>query len=137
MVNDTNNRSALIADLEERLAACGPEGWCTVAADVLRRVIGELRAQMPRVMTLDEAKAHVGNPVWVEEKVVVNGYWEILFDVDGEAFHMTTGQIEFGGMLTGHMMFAVSDYGDGFRLWTSRPSDEQRQNTPWEGEKNA
>lgn len=96
-----------------------------------------LEAQMPRVMTLDEAKAHLGNPVWVEEKVVVNGYWKILFDVDGEAFHMTTGQIEFGGMLTGHSMFAVNCYGTDFRLWTSRPTPEQMASTPWEGEKDA
>lgn len=111
-MEQTNNRSALIAELEERLAACGPEGWCTVDTDVLRRVIGELRAQEPRVMTLDEIcsssrpfTAHVEN--WDGELFQVAYIGGKYLDIDGKPCP------------------------ERVRFWTSRPSDEQRKAVKW------
>ena len=90
-----------------------------------------LKAQEPRVMTLEEASFRLGEPVWVEEKAPDAVYCEVLFDVDGKAFNLTFGNIEFGGLLTGHSLFSVEPYGRDFRFWTSRPTEEQRRETAW------
>ena len=91
-----------------------------------------LSDQEPRVMTLEEASSRLGEPVWVEEKAPDAVYCEVLFDVDGKAFNLTFGNIEFGGFLTGHSLFSVEPYGRDFRFWTSRPTDEQRKAVKWE-----
>lgn len=85
----------------------------------------------PKVLSLREAAIYLGKPVWVEEKGV-DIYCEVLFDVDGKAFAMTQGQIEFGGILTGHALFSIDTYGETYRLWNARPTDRQRKAAKWQ-----
>ena len=91
-----------------------------------------LKAQEPRVMTLEELKSYLGKPVWIEEKGC-EPYCEVVFDVDGVCFGLTKGEVEVGGVITGHAMFAVGGYGSIFRAWTEEPTDEQREAVKWDG----
>lgn len=92
-----------------------------------------LKAQAPRVMTLDLPDAEWNDKViWLEIKGnkprpcllrecatrVMFGRLErmMYFDIIGHAF-------ESGLML--------KNYGVKWRCWTSRPTDEQREATPW------
>lgn len=98
--------------------------------DALTKAIEALTEQEPRVLTLDEARTALHNDtvIWVE----VNG-----------------GQIFAGVRMDGADYFTVQDdsvidvtdlddakcankYGMAWRFWSSRPTDEQRRETPWE-----
>lgn len=108
------------------------DGTCPELDQLHRDALELLKEQEPRVMTLEEASFRLGEPVWVEKKASDVVYCEVLFDVDGKAFKLTFGSIEFGGLLTGHSLISVEPYGRDFRFWTSRPTDEQRKATLWE-----
>ena len=99
--------------------------------DEIKVAIELLKAQEPRVMTLEELKSYLGKPVWIEEKGC-EPYCEVVFDVDGVCFGLTKGEVEFGGVITGHAMFAVGGYGSIFRAWTEEPTDEQREAVKWD-----
>ena len=89
-----------------------------------------MKAQEPRVMTLTEAfDAEVA---WLEryanpddgvepiiQPVIIryyeNGYWQCLIEQDESA----------------DLSLFLDGFGTEFRFWTSRPSDEQREVTPW------
>lgn len=80
-----------------------------------REALELLKAQEPRVMTLEEFDAHwkippqERPPIWEEWKIDNGkGKWKLY------------------GRATG-------GYGKLWRCWTSRPTDEQREATPWEG----
>ena len=105
------------------------------------RTIGEaialLKAQEPRVMTLEEVKALPDeSDVWLEEfcSIVVATtishqptIYKVLkrFNPDATYFY----GIEHADYNSGEYMDA--DYGTEWRCWTSRPTDEQREATPW------
>ena len=75
-----------------------------------------LKAQEPRVMTLEEYEAWVDipfterNPVFCEERT-------------------RRGSICYWANTT---VYSRSEYGKNKRCWTSRPTEEQREATPWE-----
>lgn len=104
--------------------ACGKRA---VRAEEIRE-----RETKPRLLTLEEAGSRLGEPVWVEEKNVDTVFCEVIFDVNGKAFGMTEGKIEFGSILTGHTCFSIKGYNDSFRFWTARPSEEQRKAAAWD-----
>ena len=87
---------------------CDCEWWYNTAQK-LKDAIALLKAQEPRVMTLDEAKS-----AFVIEyrsgKLKEVGMTILDLDVDPANAH----------------------YGVLYRVWTSRPTDEQREATPWE-----
>lgn len=94
-----------------------PRCWTTLAHDALAL----LKAQEPRMMTLDEAtKADV---CWLEVKDMdrvmpcrirySNGYFIKLFEGSPERI-------------------GSDEYGTELRCWTSRPTDEQRKAAKWE-----
>ena len=96
------------------------EGINKVFYDMMNDALSLLKEQEPRVMTLHDWEAnHVAKmPVWVEWSESARGEcaecafedgWVIL-NIDGFADVLC-----FGG-----------------RCWTSRPTDEQREATPWE-----
>ncbi len=87
---------------------CDCEWWYNTAQK-LKDAIALLKAQEPRVMTLDEAKS-----AFVIEyrsgKLKEVGMTILDLDVDPANAH----------------------YGVIYRVWTARPTDEQREATPWE-----
>lgn len=92
----------------------GPHGLseCSkLAADALAL----LKAQEPRVMTLEELRKYSG-PVWVEwrdKRYEYDNGWEVAtftenYAAEGETYN-----------------------GKEYRYWTAKPTDEQREATPW------
>lgn len=86
--------------------------------------------QEPRVMTWDEAKTSVTAGPFIIFEVRDSTGTELDFGVlVDDYYEMSEGSVltveDFGLM--------VDDYDKRFRIWTSRPTDEQREVTPWDG----
>jgi hypothetical protein len=95
----------------------------------LNKAIALLKAQEPRVMTLEEVKSawrnrdiaflveynDGGNPVWM----LYYGYLSTLEEIVliDEIAHLRH--------------FGVDGYGVDWRCWTSRPDEKRRAETPW------
>lgn len=87
-----------------------------------------LKAQEPRVMDADEIvlSADPSKWLWVERKG----------DYCAEAFKAgktISGLIAFDSEMPGAFLYCErpDEYGKTWRCWTSRPTDEQREATPW------
>jgi hypothetical protein len=93
-----------------------------------RDALALMKAQEPRVETWEEAQANVqGGPFIIFEVRDSTGS-EVDFGVlEGDYYEMSEGSVltvvDFGMM--------KDDYGKRFRLWTSRPTDEQREAEVW------
>lgn len=82
-------------------------------------------------MTLEEVIDSVKGPVWFEGRSerVYRG-WALVYDVQ-EGMGITG--VRVGITEPGHITIWPSTelYGSKWRCWTSRPTDEQREATPW------
>jgi len=94
---------------------------------LLTDAIALLKEQEPRVMTLEEVKAAKGSDMYLE----MRGY------EDGNEY-MTAATLDgvgTRGVNFYHSVFDFESYGKatifGWRCWTARPTDEQREGTPW------
>lgn len=99
-----------------------PDRWDVYSAlcDMVDDVITLLKAQEPRVMTLDEFQVSENNPKWLETKDGKHNRWT-LGNAGYEKF--------YDNCMVGYL--PIEEYGKLWRCWTSEPSDEQRKNTPW------
>ena len=128
-------REKVVDDLEEQIAWIRDNdfhkfpGWGH-AVLAMRDAIALLKAQEPRVMTLEELIGiynfrenhswvydtppylYLDNRAWI-------GYWVSWSNIVG----CLEGQ-EAG--------YKVEKYGERWRCWTSRPTDEQRETVKWE-----
>lgn len=77
-----------------------------------------LKAQEPRVMTLEEIKDY-DKPVWIDEKGW--GGWKLPF------YKFDLGIYA----IFGHECYLVENYGKEWLPWTSRPTEEQRKKVKW------
>lgn len=101
-------------DAKLRLNSC--EAACQQAIEMLD-------AQTPRVMTLAEALA--ADYVYLEIKLHASLPCDcciLAIDPDGGILPLKKG---FAGYLDGE------EYGETWRCWTQRPTEEQRRDTPW------
>ena len=100
-----------------------------------RDAIALLKAQEPRVMTLEEIRDALKKPLWKEcksgNKALYTG-WVLAYDVQtGEGITGTRlGMAEPSGRV---VWYKLDDYGKTWRCWISRPTDEQREKEPWNG----
>ena len=106
----------------------GEKAGCVhrLANDAEMLIAELLKAQEPRVMTLEEVKAAAGHDVWLE----LSG--NIADDV---MFAATIEGCGTKGLCTRYESLNYSAYGIrpyGWRCWTSRPTDEQREAVKWE-----
>lgn len=92
-----------------------------------------LRVQMPRVMCAAEvADCPEGTVLWVEERQGVT--WNLFpLEIETSSSHPDTGT-DYLFFITYHDIrkFECSEYNQTWRCWTSRPTDAQREATPWE-----
>jgi len=96
--------------------------------------IALLKAQEPRVMTLEEVRGLPPfTPVYVEEiddpdqGIHITEYInEYVIDEDNLAGAEPGPRIAFS-----HYRESPEDYGSYWRCWTARPSISQREATPW------
>ena len=88
-----------------------------------------LKAQEPRVMTLEEAKG--AEYCWLEQKsskyIVIVDFVMSHSRVTGK----TASEIRRLGNSRVYLLLD-EEYGKDWRCWTSRPTDEQREAVKWE-----
>ncbi len=87
--------------------------YSQVYNDALDMAIEALKAQEPRVMTLRE---------WISAPEPADGEC-LCYEIKGKGLQAMLVKA-FDG--TRHL------YGKAFRVWTARPTDEQREATPWQ-----
>ena len=93
-----------------------------------------LKAQEPRVMTLDEIHGLINAPMWRETKSrhkdLYNG-WMLAYDIQ-KGMGITGVRL---GMCdpSRHMCWCkLDDYGKTWRCWNAEPTDEQREAVKWD-----
>lgn len=93
--------------------------------------IAMLKAQEPRVMTLEEVQALEANDVvWLEDK----GNSEIIPGIvrNRQIWPHSTARVTNFMRWDGCTVIAADrDYGERWRCWTSRPDEKRRAETPW------
>ena len=115
-----------------RVREFAPEWDGHTPAQAIER-IGKLKAEEPRVLTLDEIGKELKMPLWKEtksaNKYLYNG-WVLAYDIQkGKGITGTRlGMSEPSGRV---VWYRLDDYGKTWRCWTSRPTDEQREAEPW------
>ena len=98
--------------------------WMYKHADYYQMVCKDalelLKAQEPRVMTLEEARKDI--EVWYESVNGACGWGDLCYDANLEL-----------ALYTLHGIKGVKEeaYGKTWRCWTSRPTDEQREAVAW------
>ena len=97
----------------------------------LDMAIDALKAQEPRVMTLEEVVARCGEPAYLESRNSRKSTYVLIYDVQ-EGMGITG--VRIGLTQPGHITIwpARDLYGVKWRCWTARPTDEQREATPWQ-----
>lgn len=89
-----------------------------------------LKAQEPKVMTLDELEDWDG-PVFFEA-FETDMYYALIEHVEPTAG--IDGEFVFVNVVPGshhRRIWGGEHYGEIWRCWTSRPTEEQREATPW------
>jgi hypothetical protein len=96
-----------------------------------RDALALLKAQEPRVITLEEVQAlHANDVVWLEDKGKPNIIPGIVRNrhLWPHSATMVTNFMRGDGC---KVTADDDDYGKRWRCWTSRPTDAQREATPW------
>ena len=92
-----------------------------------------LKAQEPRMMMEGEVTASKeGTVLWVEERQGVT--WNLFpLEIETSSTHPDTGT-DYLFFITYHDIrkFECDEYNRTWRCWTKRPTDAQREATPWE-----
>jgi hypothetical protein len=98
--------------------------------DALDMAIEVLKAQEPRVETWEEAQANVQEGPFIIFEVRNSTGSEVDFGVlAGDFYEMSEGSV----LTVADFWMMKDDYGKRFRLWTSRPTDAQREKVKWDG----
>lgn len=101
---------------------------------LMKDALALLKAQEPRVMTLEELAGAQKTPVWREtkraHKDLYNG-WMLAHDIQrGQGITGTRlGMTEPNGRVG---WYKLDDYGKTWRCWTDRPTYEQMKETKWD-----
>lgn len=101
-------------------------GLCMSLEGLLADALALLKASEPRLLTLEEVKSATGADLFLE----ISGY-------PGERPYMTAVTLESigrKGISVYGSTFDFDRYGlsaYGWRLWTSRPTEAQREAEPW------
>ena len=93
--------------------------------DFLTAVANMLKAQEPRVMTLEEVKMLDSDYYYLES---MRSPGKELREIVG-AYVLTC--VTWPSITWARQTMGDSGYGKTWRCWTSRPTDEQREATPW------
>lgn len=128
-------------DMEDnKCAGCGYRDCATFAiciGEIARDALSLLKAQEPRVMTLEELKNNVDNPCWFESHGTYMGYkgfWIIPYAFTAwETMYYVFPLMQINERGDSHYSeLGLPAYNKAWRCWTSRPTDEQREAVKWE-----
>ena len=107
----------------------GETNWASMCHDVANRLEELLKAQEPRVMTLEEVRLlQDGAVVWIEDNDKVDVIPAIVNHIWNNLPNMASFTAAYAREVKADMLW----YGVKWRCWTSSPSDAQREATPWE-----
>ena len=111
-----------------RVREFAPEWDGHTPAQAIER-IGKLKAQEPRVMTLEEVQQHNNQDgcVWFEQPT----YNAVAAFVRKDEFEIEVISPYILGEPINHGYWLSSNYNVTWRCWTSRPTDEQREVVKW------
>lgn len=115
------------AGMRDDCVNCIYPGGGDCVAPALQDTFVLLKAQEPRVMTLEEViESEVGAVVWLEDidkPTVIAGLVDRVF----------TGTMVVDFQCVARTVTAgFDDYGKRWRCWTSCPDEKRRAETPWE-----
>lgn len=86
-------------------------------ATLKQKLFYQLQKNEPRLLTLDEVKKYRDGDPLVIELNTGSAYWVLVNPSQFKSYD-------------------DYQYNKFYRYWTSRPTDEERKNTPWEGQNN-
>lgn len=120
--------------LDEYRTKC-PYGNCETGCvkTLTKDALALLKAQEPRVLTLEEVRGSLKQPIWKEvcssHKYLYTG-WVLAYDIQtGQGITGTRlGMAEPSGRV---VWYRLEDYGTKWRCWDKRPTEEQREAVPW------
>ena len=98
---------------------------CGCKDKLMEDSIALLKAQEPRVMTLEEVTEDCPDVVWFDDRHVVRVF---AASPKNENYH---GWVKFIWRDGCERHDHIDGYGKEWRCWTSRPTDAQREATPW------
>ncbi len=131
-MTEQGKREWVIEGLEFTLEESGWDANAAYDQELMIQVVTEaialLKAQEPRMMTLEEVKAlQPDTDIWIEAR-----YLNAPIRIRA----CTVSGFSPGGtrlfIIGGAHNYPIDMYNNYFRCWTSRPTDEQREATPWE-----
>ena len=120
-------REIIIEGLERRQRFKTPDGSsCVIPANLLQDALALLKAQQPRVMTLEELDdlRGRGQAVYYQDRDATVKSQDAFFVA------VNCGVAWFKGE-TYTFCKTADGYDKVWRCWTSRPTDAQREATPW------
>lgn len=116
---------------EECPYAC--KDTCPELDQMHKDALSLLKAQEPRVMTLEEVEDALDTVVWVDRPLLDNSSDEYALI---DAYSRKTQIVELRYPFCDKDYRERADYatyGKTWRCWTSRPTDEQRKAVKWDG----
>ena len=137
-MTEQEKREKVIAEIERIADEANP--WkespplrCDIPYPLLIDAIALLKAQEPWVMTWEEAQATVNEGPFIIMEVRDSTGTEVDYGVlVDNVYEMSEGSI----LTVGDFGMLKDEYGKHFRVWTSRPTDAQREAMPWNGSSN-
>lgn len=113
------------------------DGRCYGFTERVCDVIALLKEQQPRVMTLEEVITHYSlPPVFVDDLGAQEDYYEDIQPLYFEFLHDKEYPWMVHWIGHTHVTMCLNEwkhtYNKKWRCWTSRPTDEQREETPWD-----
>lgn len=94
---------------------------------MMRDALALLKEQEPRVLSLEEVLAlNPDTPIYFQHKSGESG-WDIYRGIEDDI----TCDIATGALWAQGDYWYQNEYGKSFVCWTSRPTDEQMEVTPW------
>ena len=98
-------------------------GTCDAVQGLMNDALSLLKAQIPRVLTLEEA--YEADVCWAEVKEIIRIAPVRITKKNG------VGAWVCHRFLSCSESFSETDYGKYFRFWSARPTDEQRKAVKW------
>ena len=116
----------LVSYIENALSVDSDYVDC-IPTDLLQYAVALLKAQEPRVMTLEEIDDD--DAYWFEEKYGKKslGRNVLIHSIEEDAREPYITLV----YTYGEASYKISEYGQTWRLWTSKPTDEQREAASW------
>ena len=126
--NNDNERERITEDFCEAAATLGYDDFY----EGMKKLFDALKAQEPRVMTLEEVENALDSVAWVDRPLFDNLSSEYAL-IDSYSRKLQIVELRYPFCDKDYRERAdYATYGKTWRCWTSRPTDEQREATPWE-----